>query len=632
MLKIDFQIYTRYTVNVHILNTFVCIAWRQNVNKDKLQEDCVMKLKRILAGSICAMMLLASLTGCGAPAASSTAAGGSAVYEGQADGRNGVVKVEVEFDGEKILGVKVVEHQETEGLADPAISDIPAAIVEQQSIAVDSIGGCTITSDAIKAAVKDALTKAGADMSGEGEAASKPVEADVEETVDVVVVGSGGAGLSAAIEAAKTGAKVTVVEKMSVVGGNTLICGGGYNAIDPERQGAMGIEDSVDLFVEQTLKGGDNEGDPELVRVMCEGAMAGAEFLEEYGMVWQDEISTAPGGLYQRRHMPGNGKLGIPMINALKNGCEQTGVTIMLNTRANEIIMEDGKAAGVICEGETGNKVTLHATKGVVLATGGFGANVEMRQEYNTLWPTLDESVLSTNHPGATGDGITMAKAVGADLVDMQFIQLFAYGDPTNGAMTGSIMRQPENAVYLNLEGERFVNEYERRDVVSAAVLEQTNAQMYVVVDGKTYENDQAPTDFSESIAEEIEAGRCVRGDTIEELAENMGMDPAVVKATIDEYNAGVDANNDKFGKTPMNKIDTAPFYGNLRTPVVHHTMGGIRINTDAQVISTEGEPIPGLFAAGETTGDIHGTNRVGANALPDIIVFGRIAGQNAAK
>ena len=600
-----------------------------------------MKLKRILAGVLCSAMLLASLSGCGGtdtPAAGGDAEGGMftpGTYEGQADGRNDVVKVSVEVDAEKILSVTVTEHAESEGIADPALEQIPQAIVDQQSVAVDAVAGCTITSEAIVAAAKDALAKSGVDMAlleKKDEAPADPVVADVEENVDVVVVGAGGAGLAAAVEAGKTGANVLVVEKMPAVGGNTLICGSGYNAVDPRRQGAMNIEDSIDLFVEQTLKGGDNEGNPELVRVMCEGALDGLEFLESYGMEWQEEMSTAPGGLYQRRHMPANGKLGVPMINALKKGCEENNVKVMVDTRATEIIMEDGKAAGVVCEGKDGNKVTVHAAKGVVLATGGFGANVEMRQEYNTLWPTLDESVKTTNHPGATGDGITMAKAVGADLVDMQFIQLFAYGDPNTGAMTGSIMKQPENAIYLNKEGKRFVNEYERRDVVSAAVLEQTDAQMYVVVDGKTYENDQAPTDFSASIAEEIEAGRCVRGDTIEELAKNMNMDPEVVKASIDAYNAGVEAGKDEFGKTVMNKIDTAPFYGNLRTPTVHHTMGGIRINTDAQVINTDGEPIPGLFAAGETTGDIHGTNRVGANALPDIIVFGRIAGQNAAK
>ena len=380
------------------------------------------------------------------------------------------------------------------------------------------------------------------------------------------------------------------------------------------------------------MKGGDYEGDPELVRTMVEGAYAGVEFLESYGMEWQDEMSTAPGGLYQRRHMPANGALGVPMINALKKGCEENSVENMVDTKAVEILMEDGKAVGVLCEGKTGNKVTVKANKGVVIATGGFGANIEMREEYNETWPTLDESVLTTNQPGATGDGIRMAKAVGAQLVDMQFIQLFPYGNPVNGAMTGSVMKQPENAVYLNKEGLRFVNEYERRDVVSAAILEQTDSQMYVVVDGKTYADDAAPTDFGTTIGEEVAEGRCVKGETIEELAKNMNMDPEVVKKTIDEYNAGVEANADKFGKTPMNKIDTAPFYGNLRTPTVHHTMGGIKINTNAEVIDTEGNVIPGLYAAGETTGDVHGTNRVGANALPDIIVFGRIAGQNAAK
>lgn len=557
------------------------------------------------------------------------------VYTGVGDGFKGEVKVEVTVNGGKIEAVKVVESSETEGIADQALEAACKSIVDNQGlvVAADAISGATYAGSAVIEGAANALEAAGADVEQlkQVEVASEEVK-DEELTCDVVVVGAGGAGLAAAVEAGKAGADVLVVEKMPKLGGNTLICGSGYNAVDPKRQDPMGIEDSIPLFYEQTLKGGDYQGDPALVHVLCEKAYEGVEFLESYGMEWQDVMSTAPGGLYQRRHMPANGALGVPMINALLKGCEENNVKTRTDTRAVEILMENGRAVGVLCEGKGGSKVTVHAEKGVVIATGGFSANIEMRQEYNKTWPTLDESVLTTNHPGATGDGIRMAKDIGAQLVDMEYIQLFPYGDPVTGAMTGSVMKQPENAVYLNKEGLRFVNEYERRDVVSAAILEQTDAQMFVVVDGKTYPNDEAPTDFGTTIGEEVAAGRCVKGETIEELAKNMNMDPAVVKATIDEYNAGVEANADKFGKTPMNKIDTAPFYGNPRTPTVHHTMGGIKINVDAQVIDTEGNPIPGLFAAGETTGDIHGTNRVGANALPDIIVFGRIAGQNAAK
>ena len=576
---------------------------------------------------ILSAVLAVSLVSCGQSGTKD-----SGTFTATKKGNNDNLTVEVVLTEGHIDSVKVTEHKETPGICEKPIEEIPAAIVAAQSVNIDVIAGATFTSNAIIDGVKQALTDAGLNPEDYMGEVKVEKEEDIVKDVDVVVVGAGGAGLAAAVEAANGGAKVLVVEKMPKIGGNTMISGGGYNAVDPERQGAMGIEDSVDLFFDQTMKGGDNEGNPDLVRVMVENALAGVEFLEQYGMIWQDEITTAPGGLYQRRHMPGNGSLGAPMMNALSKGCEENDVEIMLETKAEKIIMKDGKAAGIECVGKTGNKVTVNASKGVIIATGGFGANVEMREEYNTLWPTLGEQILTTNHPGATGDGIVMAKEVGADLVDMEFIQLFAYGDPNTGSMTGSVMRQPEDAIYLNKEGKRFVNEYERRDVVSSAALDQTDSVMYVVVDGKTYPDDNAPTDFGSTIGAEVEAGRCVKGNTIEELAEAMGMDPAVVKATIDEYNAGVDANKDKFGKTPMNKIDTAPFYGNLRTPVVHHTMGGVRINVNAEVIDTDGNVIPGLYAAGEVTGDIHGTNRVGANALTDIIVFGRIAGTNAAK
>ncbi|MCI5774080.1 MAG: flavocytochrome c [Erysipelotrichaceae bacterium] len=584
---------------------------------------------------VVSLLLVVSMSACSTTNEATTDGTGykEGTYEATVKGHNADLTVAVTLSKDRIEKVEITNHQETPGVSDMAIEQVPADIVEYQSLNVDLISGASVTSQAIIDGTAEALGQAGVDVEAlKNKEVTKEVAEDEELTYDVAVIGGGGAGLAAAIEAGQNGASVLVIEKMPKLGGNTLICGSGYNAVDPERQGAMGIEDSIDLFYEQTIEGGDNEGNPELVRIMVEQAYDGIVFLEQYGMEWQDEISTAPGGLYQRRHMPANGALGVPMINALEKGCEENGVEYLLNTKAYELIMDGNKVVGVKCEGESGNTITVNVNKGVVLATGGFSANVEMREEYNTLWPTLDESVLTTNHPGATGDGIEMAKAVGADLVDMQFIQLFPYGDPNTGAMTGSVMKQPENAVYLNKEGLRFVNEYERRDVVSAAVLEQTDAQMFVVVDGKTYENDDAPTDFGTTIGEEVAAGRCVKGETIEELAKAMNMDPAVVQATIDEYNAGVEANNDKFGKTTMNKIDTAPYYANLRTPTVHHTMGGVKINTDAQVINTDGEVIEGLYAAGEVTGDIHGTNRVGANALPDIIVFGRIAGENVSK
>ena len=580
-------------------------------------------MKKLLTILLSAVLVL-SLVACGGPEATTITKTVTGMHEG--------LTVETVLNEGHIDAVTIKEHQETAGVSDKAISDIPTAIVENQSLNIEVVSGATLTSNGIIEAVRQAIEEAGLNPEDYMGAVNVEKEEDVTLDVDVVVVGSGGAGLAAAVEAGKTGAKVLVVEKAPKIGGNTLICGGGYNAVDPGRQDPMGIEDSTDLFFEQTMKGGDNEADPALVRVLVDNAYDGVTFLEEYGMVWQKEVSTAPGGLYQRRHMPGNGALGVPMINALKNGCDQNGVEIMTDTHADEIIMKDGEAAGVVCTGKTGNKITINAAKGVVLATGGFGANVEMRSEYNTLWPTLGEQVLTTNVPGATGDGIEMAKSAGAQLVDMEFIQLFPYGDPKTGAMTGSIMKQPENAVYLNKEGVRFVNEYGRRDEVSAEILKQTDSIMFVVVDGKTYPDDNAPTDFGTTIGEEVAAGRSVKGNTIEELAEAMGMDPAVVKSAIDEYNAGVDANADKYGKTPMNRIDQAPFFGSPRTPVVHHTMGGIKITTNAEVVGENGNVIPNLFAAGECTGDIHGTNRVGANALTDIIVFGRIAGQNAAK
>lgn len=576
------------------------------------------------------LLLVLSLSACSKESGDVSGKFKAGTYTATVDGYNAPLTVKVVLSNSTIKSVTITDHKESVGIADIAIKNIPTAIVDEQSLAVDTISGSTTSSKAIIAAVVAAIKKSGADIDKLMiKSDNKVAEADITETVDVVIIGSGGAGLSAAIEASKAGASVIVLEQMPKAGGNTLISGSGYNAVDPKRQGAMGIEDSTDLFFDQTMESGDSKNDPELVRILVDGAYDGVEFLESFGMEWQDEISTAPGGLYQRRHMPANGALGVPMINALLKGAEEGNVRIMLNTKATEIVMDNNKVVGVIAEGKTGNKITLNVNKGVVIATGGFSANVEMREQYNTIWPTLDKNVLTTNHPGADGSGIELATNIGADLVDMEYIQLFPYGNPKNGSMTGSIMKQPENAIYLNSEGLRFVDEYGRRDVVSSAILAQTDSLMFVIVDGKTYVDDNAPTDFGTTIGEEVASSRSVKGNTIEELAVAMNMDPKIVKKEVDKYNAGVDAKNDVFGKTPMNKIDTAPYYGSPRTPTVHHTMGGIKINSDTQVLNKDGEVINGLYAAGEVVGGVHGSNRVGANALSEIIVFGRIAGKN---
>ena len=259
------------------------------------------------------------------------------------------------------------------------------------------------------------------------------------------------------------------------------------------------------------------------------------------------------------------------------------------------------------------------------MATGGFAANVEMRVKYNTEWDDLGETIATNNHPGATGDGIVMGEAVGADLVDMGWIQLMPLFPVSGGGISGYV----NNAIYVNKEGQRYVNEDNRRDVLAQGALNQTDKIFFVINDQTEIDSVQIP---QANLDYMVENGMLFKGDTIEELAENMGVPADNLKKTIEDYGKAVDAQQDEFGRATWGaRLDNPPYYAASYTPAVHHTMGGLRINTEAQVLNASGEVIPGFYAAGEVTGGIHGTNRVGGNAVPDALVFGKIAGANAA-
>lgn len=542
--------------------------------------------------------------------------------------------VEVVVSEDEILEINILEHGETPGISDPAIANLPKEIIESQGLGVDAVAGATVTSNAIIEAVTDCLTQAGADIEAlKAISAEAEVLEDVDTTVDVVVVGAGGAGLAAAVSANEAGSSVIVLEKMGKVGGNTILSGGALNAVDEGSETALSNEDSVELHYTQTLKGGDNVGDPELVRTMVENAWSGVEWLKGLGMEFLDEPFTVTGGMWPRAHKPvepvGTGffKTYMEYIDSHDN------IEVMLNSKAEHLIVEDGRVVGVTGTGTSGNKITIRANKGVVLATGGFGANVDLRQEYNTVWPDLSDKIKTTNHPGATGDGIGLGLEANAQLVDMNLIQLLPLGDPETGSLSGNIEQDVEKRIFVNKNGERFVNEGGRRDEMTMALIEQPDNLMYIIVDSHSYPTGDVKNNFNESIDELVAAGRAFKGETLEELAEQIGVPAENLVAAVDDFNSHVEGKEaDAFGRTLYSeKLDQGPFYAGPRVPTVHHTMGGLKINTNAQAIDAEGNVIPGLYAAGEVTGGIHGANRLGGNALTDILVFGRIAGQNIA-
>lgn len=604
------------------------------------------KKSRKLLLLIALFMLFSTLTGCQKKEESISFTPGT--YTAQAKGMHEMT-VEVEVSESEILKINVI-HNETPGVGEPVIEPITNEIIDTQGLGIDIVAGATLTSEGILNGVIDCLKQAGAtDRQIEQlKAIKKSVEKaeDQELTTDVVVIGAGGAGMAAAVTAHQAGKKVIVLEKTSKMGGNTILSGGALNAVDDGSETAIANKDSVDLHYEQTFNGGDQKGDPALVRFLVENAWDGVEWLKSLGMEFHDQPFTVTGGLWPRAHKPVEPE-GTGFFKTYQQYMDKNeGITILYETTANELIVKDGVVVGAVATGKTGNKITVNANNGVILATGGFARNVELREKYNNsskTWPKLDDSIPSTNTTGITGDGIVMAEKVGANLVQMEYIQLLPLGDPKTGSLSGNIEHAVESRIFVNKEGKRFVNEAGRRDEMTLALFQQPDQTMFIIMDSDTYPTGKEKNNFNESIEALVKAGRAYKADTLEDLAKQIGVPAENLIATVNEYNRHLPGGDlagqaDSFGRKLFvdtdginNGINNGPFYAAKRVPTVHHTMGGVQINTNTEVIDTEGNVIPGLYAAGEVTGGIHGTNRLGGNALTDTIVFGRQAGKNAA-
>lgn len=606
-----------------------------------------MQIKRGLIALLFPIMLAGLLGACatvknGTPAAKALYTPG--VYEGVGQGNNGPIRVKVTVTDKLIEKVEIVSQQETSAIATGPLESIPAAIVSGQTLAVDAVSGATHVSEGILAAVEQALTAAGADIKAlkSPKAAETKSSQPAEATADVIIVGGGGAGLAAAVEATSAGASVIVIEKTAILGGNTLVNGGIYNCPDPDLQKPAGIEDSVGLFIKQTYEGGDKIANLKLVTTMCENSYAGLQWLKSLGVQFKDKISQGPGSLYPRTHDTVNGT-GADLIKAYVATLAKRGnlCRIMTNTTGKSLITKDGKVIGVLASDVAGNPLKLNARKNVILATGGFAGNVEMRVKYcqGSKWPYLGPNLKTSNMPGVTGDGIRMADAVGANLVDMDQLQLLHMCSPKNGSTDGNTIKDKsiDSIIFVNKEGRRFVREDGRRDEISKATLAQTGSIMYAIesADGNPGTYDQMLTHDGRTYTKAIADGDLISAPTVRELAVRIGADPANLQAALDDYNANVEkkAKVDAFGRTTfINKIVTGPFIATPRCPAAHHTMGGVQIDTECHVLRADGTIIPGLLAAGEVTGGIHGGNRLGGNAVVDTVVFGRIAGKTAAE
>lgn len=647
-------------------------------------------MKKLLMGLMSAALVV-SLAGCQGQSAGNTAPATQAettqeqkesgiftpgTYTGTAKGLNGDIVAHVTVSADKIEGITFDEHKESIGISDPAFDKLPNAILEHQSVAVDAIAGCTISSNAVLEAVKMALLEAGAseaDITKTVVAESKEKES-YEYEADVVIVGAGGAGMTAAYEVLKSGGSVVILEKTAAVGGNTIAAGSALNGADSKRQEQMSMNeaeiekiedvlalepvddymkswqeivqkdleqykadgktylyDSPALHKLQTYIGGDYVGNPELIDRFAEEAAISVTYLEELGTVWKDDVTAAIGATWNRSHMPEGepwGNKGAAFVLPQAAKVEELGGEVKLEHKAESLIVEDGRVIGVVGTTSDGDSFEARGKNGVIIATGGFGANVEMRQKYNTMWPNLDESVRTTNVASATGDGIVMAEEIGANLVGMEWIQMITNADKQD--FSASI----NNFIYVNAEGERYVREDGRRDEIASATLAQTDSFCYWICDSQEADERLGGVTYAGFVIDELIDGELMfKADTLNELAEQLEIDFATLEKTVEEYNSYVEAQKDPLGRQLFGvKIEKGPFYANRVTAKVHHTMGGIEIDADTHVLNQEGNVIPGLYAAGEVTGGIHGANRLGGNAIADVVSFGKIAGQEIMK
>ena len=607
-------------------------------------------------------------------------------YEATAQGRNADVTVRVTVSTDKIEKIEIVKHSETPGIGDLAVNELPAAMLSAQTAAVDAVGGATMSSAAIKKAVAEALRKAGASdkfLTAPKVGADKAAAADFKTSADVIVVGAGGAGMVAAATAVDNGATVIVLEKMAMLGGNTARSEGNMSAMDPEPEkllpmtqavrdiiakytnpkvacspeaaelqktvlkqlaehdaaGKKYIFDSPELFALQTIVGGNCKNDAKLVLTMTRNATAAMKWLDaQSDMTWfhvpRSWVDVGIGGLYPRGQWPrqADGKTPISTYDAyirpLAAKVEAAGNSIYKNMKVVSVERDaSGRVTGVKALDRKGVE-RVFSGRSVVLAAGGYGANLQMVKKYNDISVTV-----TSNSPGTTGEVLEEAVAAGAALTGMEWIQIHPHGNPKNGELESAIAARPSDTPYVNRDGLRFVDETGRRDEISYGILKQPGQVAFSIYDQRTIEERKVEEKKIESA---IAHGYAFKADTLEDLARQAGIDWKNFEKTMKAYNEASVSQNTKSLPVPKiligNPVVKAPFYAVPITTTIHHTMGGLRINEKTQVLDKNGNVIPGLYAAGEITGGIHGGNRLGRNALTDLLVFGHIAGQEVAK
>ena len=554
--------------------------------------------------------------------------------QGTGVGKHGDMTVAVTFDNGRIQAIEIVKEAENPVLAKKVYTDLKAAVIASNSADLDAISGATFSSKGFLDAVKDAAKKAGVTLSKADAKAIKKVVKNIPavSNYDVVVIGAGGAGFSAAIEAKNAGANVVLLEKMPAVGGNSLISGAEMNAARNWVQPKLGIlDDSAERHAADTFKGGDKKGDMKVINVMTANALDAAKWCRDYlGVRFEDDNLFFFGGHSRKRALIPVGHTGTEFIAKFQAKADELGIPVITDMKAEELIKDKtGRVVGVKATSH-GATYTFNAKGGVVLATGGYGANKAMVKKYN---PKIDERFKTTDAPGTTGEALYMAKRAGTQLVNMGYIQTYPICDPISGVIELIADSRFDGAIMLNQEGKRFVEELERRDVLSEAILKQTGNYCWVLWNdniGKISNTvKEHPTEYEAFTKQGIMA-TC---PDLKCIADFTKMPLKQLESTVKRVSSMAGKGNDKdfHHRGGLMDMSEGQYYVIKAVPSTHHTMGGVRINEKAQALTAKGQVIPGLWAAGEVTGVTHGTNRLGGNAYTDIIVFGRIAGEAAA-
>ena len=535
-------------------------------------------------------------------------------YEGLGEGRSGMIKVAIVVKNHIITAIQILCQSESV-FAQPAEQQIMDAVLEMQTTeGVDAVSGATLTSNGMLTAIGMAI-----------DAAKGVQKEDItysDTSCDIVVVGAGGAGLSAAVQAASMGAHVIVLEKQGIIGGNTNYATGGLNAAETSVQKSLGIQDSKQSHFDDTMKGGHYLNDVSLVTILVEKAAEAVDWLISLGADMSN-VGKMAGSSQKRTHRPNGGAaIGPHLVSILNKAVQAENISIRTRNMVTSLLDQNGKVTGVKVSTSAGT-YSIQA-KAVILATGGFGANLSMIGQYR---PEL-QMFNTSNHDGATGDAFAWVTPLQAELVQMDQIQIHPTGEKGSYLLITEAVRG-NGAILVNREGVRFANEMWTRDKLSEAILKQTDKSVFIVFD-------QSVRKSLSTIENYAHQGLLTTADTPAELAKALKLPVDAFVNTMETYQlyqaTGEDLDFHREAEEMLFPLNEAPYYAIEVEPVIHHTMGGIKINTKAEVITRAGNVIPGLYAAGEVTGGVHGGNRVGGNAVADIVVFGQIAGTSAAR